>query len=813
MPIDELEVRDDKTETDYTKWYNQIAQYERTYKAWEGRAEKIVKRYKDDQRWMASNTTEARFNILWSNVQTITPAIFARLPRPDVSRRFRDNDPIGRVASMMLERALDYELEHCQDYKSAMSNSVTDRLLGGRGTAWIRYEPHITKKRLGMPEDGYQVTEDVDAGGVYKPSGPEQGAPMMTPDPMMAEEERYEESIESEESPIDYVHWKDFGHTVSRTWEEVTAVWRRVYMNRDALVERFGEEVGYQIPLDTKPDALSKSYKPTTGEYQACIYEIWDKEQKKALWLSKSMGKVLDTKDDPLNLKGFFPCPKPLYSTITTDSLEPIPDYTMYQDQARELDTLCDRIDGLINALRVRGLYDTAIPELQRLFTEGSNNTMIPVQNWQAFAEKNGLSGAIDLVDLRPFAEALNMCYQAMDQVKGQIYEIMGIADIQRGQTDPNETLGAQIIKSNNASGRLKTMQHNVVDYATKLLQMKAQIICQFYQDDTIIEISGANQLSPQDQVYVPQALQLLRSEAMHNFRIEVTSDSMIYQDEQQEKADRVEFLTAVSAFIQTATPIAQSTPELTPMLMEMLKFGVTAFKAGKQLEGIIDDTADKFREEAKAREGQPPPPTPEMQKAQMEMQAEQAKMQAQQQYEMTKFQAEVQAKQQEAAIATQLEQQKIAAQIELEKAKQEYQAQENQLKYQLEEAKNQKQMAFQFELDKVKYETEVNKDILITYLNNASKLETARISAGLDTGENAYLSTIEQAKIVQSTLGLDEMANYPIAGEPSNSELRDLLAQMMQTMTQPKRIVRDAQGNIAGVVHGEDPTQQIEGQ
>ena len=144
-----------------------------------------------------------------------------------------------------------------------------------------------------------------------------------------------------------------------------------------------------------------------------------------------------------------FPCPKPLYATLTTENLEPIPDFTMYQDQARELDTLADRIEGLINALKVRGVYDASNSELQRLFSEGENNTLIPVKNWQAFAEKQGMRGAIDLVDIAPFAVALQQCYQAMDQVKGQIYEIMGIADIQRGQTDPNETLGAQIIKSN----------------------------------------------------------------------------------------------------------------------------------------------------------------------------------------------------------------------------------------------------------------------------------------------------------------------------------------------------------------------------
>jgi hypothetical protein len=166
-----------------------------------------------------------------------------------------------------------------------------------------------------------------------------------------------------------------------------------------------------------------------------------------------------------------------MFSTLTTDSLVPVPDFVLYQDQARQLDTLADRIDGFIQALKVRGVYDASEPSLARLFSEGENNALLPVKNYGAFSEKGGLQGAINLVDIKPIAEGLNMAYQAMEQVKGQIYEIMGIADIQRGQTDPNETLGAQIIKSNNASGRLKTMQQDVVNFATSLLCIKAQII------------------------------------------------------------------------------------------------------------------------------------------------------------------------------------------------------------------------------------------------------------------------------------------------------------------------------------------------
>jgi hypothetical protein len=760
----------------YEDWYNCIAKYERTFKEWEGRADKIVKRYRDESR--SRNNPQAKFNILWSNVQTITPAVFARLPRPDVSRRFRDNDPIGRVASMMLERALEYEIEHYNDYASAMKQTVQDRLLGGRGTAWVRYEPHITGikggEAEGMPEDGLQVTEDTDEaeteGGIYREN---------------------EERIEYECAPVDYVYWRDFGMTVARTWEEVTAVWRKVYMERPALVERFGEELGGKIPLDTKPDT-SKSFNQKMGEgsREALIYEIWDKTTGQVLWLSKSMGKILDTRDDPLQLENFWPCPKPMFATLTTDSLIPVPDYVLYQDQARQLDTLADRIDGFIQALRVRGVYDASEPSLQRLFTEGENNALLPVKNYAAFSEKGGMAGAINLVDIAPIAAALQSSYAAMDQVKGQIYEIMGIADIQRGQTDPNETLGAQIIKSNNASGRLKTMQHEVVNFATALLQIKAQIICQHFTDDTIVKISGAMQLSPQDQALIPQALALLKDEPAKNFRIEVTTDSMIYQDEQQEKQDRVEFLTAVSGFMQTALPVAQGVPELTPLLMEMLKFGVTAFKAGKGLEGLIDETADQFRQQAEEAKGQPKPPSPEQQKMQMQMQIEQAKMQAEQQ---------------KMAMQQQIEQSKIQGQIELEKAKQEYQAKENQLKFQLEDERNRQQMQMEMDLEQTKMDSSNNKELLLAYLNNAAKIETTRISSGLDTGEAAYEDNIQMANILQDQLGYSDMKNHPL--QPaienmynSNQQLTQLLAALLDKLSQPKTVIRGPDGKIAGV-------------
>lgn len=612
-----------------------IAAYDRDFKKWESRVKDILEVYRDDK---YKTRQTAKFNILWSNVQTLVPATYARIPKPDVSRRFRDNDPVGRVASLILERALEYELQHYADFPATMRQSVTDRFLGGRGTAWARYEPHI--RQVGTPYEGDQVTEDVDVA----------------------------EELEYECAPTDYVHWKDFGHSVARTWEEVTTVWRMVYMTRDGCIERFGKDVGSKIPLDSKPDDQKKNQEDTE-QSRALIYEIWDKETKRACWLSKSLGQIVDEKDDPLGLEGFFPCPKPLFATLTNESLVPVPDYALYQDQAQALDIICDRIDGLIKALQVKGVYNAEFPELGRLFTEGENNTLIPVKNFAAFAEKQGLKGAVDMLDITPVFKGLQACYQAMEEQKQQIYDITGLSDIVRGQSVASETATAQQIKGQYASMRLNSMKSDVAQYATEILQLKAQIMCAKFDPQTLLQISAADQLSPQDQQLIPQAIQLLKQNPIRSFRIEIASDSMIQIDEQAEKEARTEFISAVGQYLEKTLPVVQEAPQAAPLVLELFKFGVTAFKVGRSIEGVIDETLDNVRQQLS--QPQPPKPDPEMAKVQAQQQAEQARAQADAQNEQARIQAQLMIEQARARADMQIEQQRMQMEARFEAERQ----------------------------------------------------------------------------------------------------------------------------------------------
>ena len=632
------------------QWKGVIASYDREFKKWDSRVEKLLKKYRDDGR--VGKDSGTKFNILWANVNTLVPAVFAKLPKPDVSRRFRDNDPVGRVASLILERALEYETEHYPDYYATMRQCVYDRFLGGRGTSWVRYEPHMRAVAQKQPTDGVGATEDIDEPG---------------------------EELDYECSPVDYVAWKDFGHTVARTWEEVGQVWRWVYMRMPAKVERFGEELAAKIPKDAPPkegrnkQEMSADNEQEDGSY---ICELWDKNTKKAFWFSKSYPDILDERDDPLGLEGFFPCPKPLYATLTNETLVPVPDFTMYQDQARTLDTLADRISGLCNMLQVKGVYDDSVPVLARIFTEGENGNLLPAKNWAAFAEKNGLAGTIDIVDLKPIYEALKGAYEAMAQVLNQIYDLTGLSDIIRGQSEANETATAQRIKGQYASLRLKSLQFDVAKFAGEMLQLKAQVICGQFAPQTIATMAGVDQLSDADKPLVPQALALLVGQErmtnpnapqgpnpMRSFRIEVNADTMVQMDEDAEKDRRIEFIAAQGAFMEKALPMAQATPVILPLIAALWKFSVGAFKVGKTLEGEFDAVIEAAKKQAANPQ---PKQDPEMERVKADAAAQQARAQADMQIQQQKAQTDLMAQKQKMEMDFALKQQEMAMEAKM---------------------------------------------------------------------------------------------------------------------------------------------------
>ncbi len=223
-------------------WHDELSRYKEVFKKWTERGEKVVKRYRDERKDVEA--TDARFNIFWSNVQTLKPAIYAKPPNPEVSRRFDDQNDIARVASTILERVLSYEITQYPDFHATISNVVDDRLLPGRGVAWVRYEPIIESVEAEPQITNYEEIGESEYADTSE---------SLDENALAGEAPEQFERITTETTPVDYVYWQDFAHLPARTWEEVTWVARRVYMSLEEGEERFGE-VFSQVPLTHSPD-------------------------------------------------------------------------------------------------------------------------------------------------------------------------------------------------------------------------------------------------------------------------------------------------------------------------------------------------------------------------------------------------------------------------------------------------------------------------------------------------------------------------------------------------------------------------------
>jgi hypothetical protein len=370
---------------------------------------------------------------------------------------------------------------------------------------------------------------------------------------------------------------------------------------------------------------------------KGCVYEIWNKKDKTVIWIAKGLSKPLDEKKDFLKLPEFFPCPKPLFADLTTTNLVPMADYLLCQDQYEELDVINTRISYLVQACKVVGVYDKKADGVQRMLQQASENQLIPVDQWAAFSEKGGIKGVVDWLPVEHIATVIQQLNQARDTIKQQIYELTGLADIIRGASVASETAAAQKIKAQYASVRLTSQQDDVAYFFCRVFNIKASLMCRFYQPEKLLRQAGT--FPQEDQPLLEPAIQLLKNEYDAKFRILVTADTFTDVDWQREKEERMEFLISASQFIEKAAQAAEQAPETAPMMFGLLKFAVSGFRASRDIEGIIDsgmNAAMQALEQKKAN----PTPDPEAQKAQAEAAAAQAKAQqemqaAQQKHEM----------------------------------------------------------------------------------------------------------------------------------------------------------------------------------
>lgn len=471
-------------------WNKQIEKLgkDKAYQQYIKRGRKIEARYRDERN-KTDEDNRRRYNSLWSNIEILKPAVYGKAPTPIAERRFLDRDPIARGAAQILQRGLRNEIEIC-GFHDAMNQAVMDYLLPGRGTVWVRYEPEINVGVSLGTEDSIDMEDDE---GDLEPELDE--AMEMGDAPDENKMESTGSQVVRESTPIDYVHWEDFltFPANARTWAEVVAVGKRVYLTYEQMKERFGREIAKAIPL--QKDERLKNRGDTSeseDEVKGEVFEIWSKEDLSVYWVAEGYDFLLDRKDDPLNLENFFPVPRPLLANATNGSVLPVADYIQYQDQATQIDELSQRIAMLTRACKVAGVYAANAKGVQRLLNESVENELIPVDDWAAFAEKGGIAGQISFLPLKEIIGVLNELMMLKGKQIEEMDRLTGINDLMRGTTDARETLGGQRLKSNYTGTRLTARQNEVARFARDTIKIVADIMAQHFSPQSLVEVSGA---------------------------------------------------------------------------------------------------------------------------------------------------------------------------------------------------------------------------------------------------------------------------------------------------------------------------------
>src|SRR6187397_2346518 len=425
-------------------WLNLLIESEDAFEDWNTRCDQYDREYANIER-LSQRERDREFQMFWANCEVLKPSIYAKPPVPVVVPKFKDRRPVYQQASEVMERCCNvaFDLTRINDLMLLVHDDLS---MTSRGVAWCRYES-------GKGKSDY----------------------------------------DHEKVCIDFKGRRDFLHSISRNWREVTWVAAASYLTRSEARERFKEysDDAYQ-QAEYKVDKDSKEIGGADNRERGKFWEIWDKGSRRVVWVAEGVEDILDEDDAHLDLQNFFPCPKPCYGTVQRGSPVPVPDVLQYKDQLEEINLLTGRIHALSDALEAKGFYPAGGAEIAdavqtAISVKTPGRMLIPISNWAAFG---GSKEVIIWLPIDMIATTITGLVALRKQVIEDIYQIMGLSDIMRGATDPNETLGAQQLKTQYGSTRIRDKQQELVRLARDLVRISTEIITEKFDAVTMIEMS-----------------------------------------------------------------------------------------------------------------------------------------------------------------------------------------------------------------------------------------------------------------------------------------------------------------------------------
>jgi len=660
-------------------WLQEVSDQKGKEKSWRQEAQKIVALYEGYKR------DASPFNILYSNTDTLSPALYNNTPRPAVGRRFKDKDPLGAAVCMTLNRTLAYSLDSNDgdqpEFDTLAEHAILQALVPGRGVVRWKYAADYVK-----PE-GVEGTVKQDAKDIPNTNA-EGGSLQNQPEAI--------EKVTNERICGEAVEYDRFLCGYARKWAQVPWISFEHHMTEDELETNFGKELAKLVKCgELEEDANGQTEETKDKRKVAVVYELWNKADRTVMFLTPGLkDRELKIVDDPLNLSGFYPCDEPLRFLSKVSSMIPQPIYNLYRTQAEELNLITQRITAVMECLKVRGAYDSAVTEMSSVMKAGDGE-MVAVENVQMLGEGSDLKKAIFLMPLGELVSVLQQLYVQRTQIKTVIYEITGISDILRGSSVASETATAQTIKNDWGTLRLKKSQKKVQKWCRNNLRIMGEIAARKFSQETFMRMTElpyatdeqyqqatmemqqfqsqqqqqqmAAQMQPPmpgqppappapqqpppqstvDTLATPQwtkILELMRDNVGMEFRVDIETNSTIADDMAEDQKNIGELLNALSQFLNGVAPLIENKT----MPFEVAKAMMLGIVRKMAMGPEIEDLMEKMKEPEPPPEAAPPPPPPPDPNIQLKAQAEAAKLQM----EMKKLEQEGQMMQLEMQMA-----------------------------------------------------------------------------------------------------------------------------------------------------------------
>lgn len=410
-------------------------------------------------------------------------------------------------------------------------------------------------------------------------------------------------AVSGERIIYEVVSWRDYRQGPAKKWSEVPWVAYRHCVSGDDLEDLSDEDLR-ELGADGKKGG---------DEDDVRIWEIWCRATRKVYLVVADTGRLLSVKPDPFELSTFFPQSAPVQPITGTGSTKPVCPYTIYKGLAEELDNLTRRISGIVGAIKAKGAFAGDALDLDRL-AEADDNTLISLGNIENLVAAGGLDKAIMWWPIESMAKVLRELYGQREQVKQSIYEITGISDIIRGQGAASETATAQNIKTQWGALRIKKLQRLIERQVRDLFVLSAEIISQKFSIPTLQVASGI-QITPE--------MMALLGRPLDHYRIDIESDSTVRADATRNRQEMSEFLTGTANFFASMAPVVQQAPQIAGAVVDLYSAFARQFSLGKQAEDALESMVNVAKQAAEN-----PPPNPQAEAMQAEMQMKQQEMQ-----------------------------------------------------------------------------------------------------------------------------------------------------------------------------------------